>query len=84
MYILAFGQISVRDGAATKSRKRRCRSPELQQLTGWQQVSAFLQQPISVIKRWTNEGMPVTKHGRFVSAKSDDLIRWLEQEVRGL
>jgi hypothetical protein len=33
-------------------------------LKGWQQISAFLGQPVSVAQRWATEGMPVRKQGR--------------------
>lgn len=41
-------------------------APDL--LKGWQQIAAFLGQPVSVVQRWANEGMPVKRKGRFVPA----------------
>jgi hypothetical protein len=39
-------------------------------LKGWQQIAAFLGEPVSVVQRWASEGMPVHKEGRFVSTRS--------------
>jgi hypothetical protein len=35
-------------------------------LKGWQQIAAFLGQPVSVAQRWAKTGMPVARQGRFV------------------
>jgi hypothetical protein len=32
-------------------------------LKGWQQIAAFLSQPVSVAQRWATEGMPVKHEG---------------------
>ena len=52
-------------------------------LKGWQQIAAFLGQPLSVAQRWAKTGMPVTRQGRFVTASSEDLNRWLGRESGG-
>jgi hypothetical protein len=49
-------------------------------LKGWQQIAAFLGEPISVVQRWAVEGMPVHREGRFVSTSPEDLNAWLGQE----
>jgi hypothetical protein len=49
-------------------RKQRNLRPETQLalLKGWQQIAAFLGQPISVAQRWANDGMPVKREGSNV------------------
>src|SRR5437667_8312171 len=49
-------------------------------LKGWQQIAAFLGQPVSVARRWAETGMPVTRHGRFVIASAGQLNDWLRRE----
>jgi hypothetical protein len=46
-------------------------------LKGWQQIAAFLAQPVPVVQRWAKTGMPVQRQGRFVIANSADLNKWL-------
>ena|ERR1700676_4382709 len=59
------------------------RKTEPERLKGWQQISRFLGQPISVAERWAKSGMPVTHEGRRVYASPDDLTRWLARESAG-
>jgi hypothetical protein len=49
-------------------------------LKGWKQIAEFLGEPVSVVKRWKNEGMPVREEGRFVSSSPEDLTGWLGRE----
>jgi hypothetical protein len=49
-------------------------------LKGWTQISEFLGEPVSVVKRWAAEGMPLHREGRFVSTSSDALNAWLGHE----
>jgi hypothetical protein len=49
-------------------------------LKGWKQIAEFLGEPVSVVKRWKTEGMPVTEQGRFVSSSSAELTAWLGRE----
>ena len=49
-------------------------------LKGWQEIAAFLGEPVSVVQRWAAEGMPVRREGRFVSTSPEDLNEWLGQE----
>ncbi len=41
-------------------------------LKGWAAIAKFLDQPVSVAQRSNNEGMPVTKEGRFVHADPEE------------
>ena len=50
-------------------------------LKGWQEIAAFLSQPVSVAQRWAKDGMPVTRQGRYVTATPDELNRWLGREI---
>ena len=52
-------------------------------LKGWQQIAAFLGQPVSVAQRWANSGMPVEKRGRYVYSAREELSRWLGRESAG-
>jgi hypothetical protein len=52
-------------------------------LKGWQQIAAFLGQPVSVAQRWASEGMPVKREGRYVESSRVELNRWLGRESAG-
>jgi len=49
-------------------------------LKGWGQIAKFLGQTVSVAQRWQNEGMPVTREGRFVYASPEELTAWVGTE----
>jgi hypothetical protein len=49
-------------------------------LKGWQEIAAFLGEPVSVVQRWAAEGMPYRREGRFVSTTVDELNQWLGKE----
>ena len=49
-------------------------------LKGWQQISAFLGEPTSVVQRWATEGMPLRREGRFVSTTPAELNAWMGKE----
>lgn len=57
--------------------------PPTDVLKGWQQIAAFLGQPVSVVQRWANEGMPVRREGRYVESSRGELNRWLGRESAG-
>jgi hypothetical protein len=61
-------------GEKSKSQKQ----PE--SLKGWNQISEFLGEPMSVVKRWAAEGMPLHREGQFVATSSNELNAWLGQE----
>lgn len=54
--------------------------PEQKTLTGWRQISEFLGQPESVVHRWKNEGMPLHRKGRNVTATVQELNAWMGAE----
>jgi len=49
-------------------------------LKGWQEIAAFLGEPVSVVHRWAAEGMPLRREGRFVSTTPEELNAWLGKE----
>lgn len=66
-----------------KPHNRREKSESLQQaetLKGWKQISEFLGEPVSVVKRWAAEGMPLHRQGQFVATSSNELNAWLGKE----
>ena len=66
------------------SKKKRTRKskpePIPDVLKGWQQIAAFLGQPVSVAQRWAKDGMPVKRQGRFVTTSPAELNQWLGRE----
>jgi len=52
-------------------------------LKGWQQIAAFLGQPLSVAQRWATEGMPIKRQGRYVESSRKELNGWLGRESAG-
>jgi hypothetical protein len=50
-------------------------------LKGWQKISDFLGQPLSVVERWAKTGLPVERKGRSVVASAAELRRWLQRET---
>ena len=63
--------------------KRKKPEAEPDVLKGWQQIAAFLGQPVSVAQRWATEGMPVKREGRYVESSRPELNRWLGRESAG-
>jgi hypothetical protein len=54
--------------------------PTTEVLKGWQQITAFLGEPASVVQRWASEGMPLRRQGRYVETTPDELNAWLGKE----
>jgi phage terminase Nu1 subunit (DNA packaging protein) len=52
----------------------------MRRLKGWGEIAKFLGQTVPVVKRWQNEGMPVSREGRFVYASPGDLTSWVGTE----
>ena len=67
--------------AKKKTAKKAASSPEPGDLLkGWKEIAAFLGEPVGVVERWANEGMPVRKEGRLVSTTPAELNAWLGKE----
>ena len=66
---------------AVPKRKKPDAEPDV--LKGWQQIAAFLGQPVAVVQRWSNDGMPVRKQGRYVETSREELNRGLGRESAG-
>lgn len=49
-------------------------------LKGWKQIAEFLGEPISVVQRWADQGLPVKKEGKFVTTSPEELNAWLGRE----
>ena len=49
-------------------------------LKGWNQIAAYLGQPVATAQRWAKSGMPVRRLGRFVVSKPEELNQWLGRE----
>jgi hypothetical protein len=62
------------------AKKRQAPKAPPETLKGWQQISAFLGEPPSVVKRWASDGMPVRRQGRYVETTPDELNAWLAKE----
>jgi hypothetical protein len=54
--------------------------PHPETLKGWKKISEFLGEPVSVVKRWAADGMPLHREGQFVSTSPNELNAWLGQE----
>lgn len=52
-------------------------------LKGWKDIAEFLGQPVSVAQRWSADGMPVRREGRYVESSREELNRWLGRELAG-
>ena len=64
-----------------RSRRKPASAEETaKELKGWKQIAAFLGEPVSVVQRWANEGMPVRREGRFVATTPEELNSWLGKQ----
>jgi hypothetical protein len=66
-----------------KTKPKKSEPQKTEPLKGWQQIAAFLGQPVSVAQRWAKSGMPVTREGRNIFAKPEELNGWLGRESAG-
>ena len=56
-------------------------APPDQLLTGWPTIARYLGQPTSVAQRWAKSGMPVERKGRSMTARPEELAKWLGKEA---
>ena len=49
--------------------KKKGKTTESSQITGWQAIGKYLGQPVTVAQRWAKDGMPVQRKGRSMTAK---------------
>ena len=49
-------------------------------LRSWKAIAGFLALPASTAQRWSNDGMPVHREGRFTVAEAEELRSWLGRE----
>jgi hypothetical protein len=43
------------------------------ELKSWKAIAEYLHKPVATVKRWSEEGMPVRREGRYVMAQRDEL-----------
>jgi hypothetical protein len=60
--------------------RRKQLQAQADELQGWQQIAAFLGQPVAVAQRWARSGMPVARRGRYIYSLREELNRWLGRE----
>ena len=54
------------------------------ELKEWQEIAAFLGQPVAVAQRWArSEGMPAERRGRYIYASREKLNQWIGRESSG-
>src|ERR1017187_7355046 len=81
--VVAVSALPIKWITMTKPKKRGEKpksQPQSETLKGWKQISEFLGDPVSVVKRWAADGMPLHREGQFVSTSSNELNAWLGQE----
>jgi len=49
-------------------------------LRGWKAIADFLAIPVATAHRWSKDGMPVHREGRFTVANAEELRSWLGRE----
>jgi hypothetical protein len=49
-------------------------------LRGWKAIADFLAIPAGTAQRWSKDGMPVHREGRFTVADAEELRNWLGRE----
>jgi hypothetical protein len=49
-------------------------------LKGWTAIARYLGIPVATAHRWANEGMPVSREGRFTVADREAVSAWLGRE----
>jgi hypothetical protein len=62
--------------------KKKAKPPKsAETLTGWAAIAKYLGQPIAVAQRWAQDGMPVERKGRSMTARPEQLSEWLGREA---
>jgi hypothetical protein len=49
-------------------------------LKGWTAIAKYLGIPVATAHRWSEEGMPVRREGRFTVADREAISAWLGRE----
>jgi hypothetical protein len=68
------------NAAHKRGSKETSGSPD-QLLTGWPTIAKYLGQPVAVAERWAKDGMPVERKGRSMTARAEELSKWLGKEA---
>jgi hypothetical protein len=70
-----------RANAAHKGKGKEAAAAPDQLLTGWPTIARYLGQPVTVAQRWAKDGMPVEREGRSMTARAEELSKWLGKEA---
>jgi hypothetical protein len=65
--------------AKPKRAKKKATSQE-GPLKGWTAIAQYLGIPVATAHRWSEEGMPVRREGRFTMADRETISAWLGRE----
>ena len=63
-----------------KSSRNQATSANTGTLRGWKAIAGFLAIPAATAQRWSKDGMPVHREGRFTVAEAEELRSWLGRE----
>jgi hypothetical protein len=82
-YPLALKAITMKKKQKPAKKSRHVTKPRVQneRLRGWNEIAAFLGQPVAVAQRWARSGMPVTRGGRFMYASREELSGYIGHEA---
>jgi hypothetical protein len=74
-------QSAIKRGAKKPHKQAREEQPEQAgTLRGWKAIADFLAIPAATAQRWSKDGMPVHREGRFTVADAEELRSWLGRE----
>jgi hypothetical protein len=84
------GSAPVRSQTATKrgakkshkNPSNKAQSAQTDTLRGWKAIADFLAIPVATAQRWSKDGMPVHREGRFTVANVEELRDWLGRESK--
>src|SRR6185369_1576947 len=64
----------------SSKRKQSTAAADVGPLKGWTAIARYLGIPVATAHRWSSEGMPVRREGRFSVADRDAISAWLGRE----
>lgn len=70
----------ARRSAKPKRVKHRKPASSEETLKGWTAIARYLGIPVGTAHRWSEEGMPVRREGRFTVADREAISAWLGRE----
>ena len=77
-------QTAAKRGAkkSHKTPSNQAQSAQTGTLRGWKAIADFLAIPAATAQRWSKDGMPVHREGRFTVANVEELRDWLGRESK--